>query len=230
MTVLDSDKRDPYSKDPSYDKIVTIPNLISLVRLCLIPLYMVLLFAGHDLAAAIVFGVAAASDFLDGQVARRTHSVSRVGKLLDPAIDTLLMITGVLGTCIVGRVPIWIAVFVFARELFLLCGGAVLLRHFKIQVPVVYPGKVATTLLFFGFAGMILYMPVFQGLGICDISWLPGFDHSITSWGIYLIYAGLILQLGVTIYYCFAAYRQLKSAMAAKDEASRQMNDQKDAF
>ncbi len=127
------------------DRIFTAANVISFARLCLIPVYLYLLFAGYDVAAMVVFAVAALTDFLDGQVARRTHTVSKLGKLMDPAIDTLLMMTGVIGTCLVGRCPVWVVVLIIAREAFLLGGGAVLLRRFHIQVPVVYPGKVAST-------------------------------------------------------------------------------------
>lgn len=193
------------------DKILTIPNLISLIRLLLIPVYLFLLFNVSNISAVIVFVLAAASDFVDGQVARRTHSVSNLGKLLDPAVDTLLMITGVLGIYALGRIPLWIVILIFAREVFLLIGGAILLKNFNIRVPVVYVGKVATTFLFTGIAAMLLYVPVFNGMGVLDISWLPGFDDSMTSWGIYLIYLGLILQISVTVYYCVQAVLRLRS-------------------
>lgn len=192
------------------ERILTIPNIISTIRLCLVPLYLILLFNGDDIAAAIIFAVAAATDFLDGQIARRTHTVSKVGKLLDPAVDTILMITGVLGVTILGRIPVWIAFLVFAREAFLLIGGAVLLKGFHIQIPVIYPGKVATTLLFIGFAGFILNLPQVPGLGLCDIPWLPGFDHGATAIWIWFLYVGLILQISVTVYYCVTAWRRLE--------------------
>ena len=194
----------------SYDKIWTLPNIISFARLCLIPLYLVLLMGGHDIWATIIYAVAALTDFVDGQVARRTNSVSRLGTFMDPAIDTLLMITGVLGVFIVGRIPLWVVVIIFARELFLLIGGAILLKGFHIQIPVIYPGKVATTLLFFGFSGLLLFMPSFAGPSWTDAAWLVGFDGSVTSWGIYFVYLGLILQIIVTLYYCVQAVIKLK--------------------
>lgn len=210
---------DHMASGSSYDRILTVPNIISFARLCLVPIYMALLLNGSDIWATIVFAVAALTDFVDGQVARRTNSVSRLGTLMDPAIDTLLMITGVLGVFLVGRVPLWVVIVIFARELFLLIGGAILLKGLHIQIPVVYPGKVATTLLFFGFAGSLLFMPSFNGPGWVDISWLPGFNAAITSWGIYLIYAGLALQIGVTIHYCVQAVKKLKQrAVTASDE------------
>ena len=157
------------------DRVLTLPNVISFVRLCMVPAYLVVLLQGHDLAATLLFAVAAGTDFLDGQIARRTHCVSKLGQLLDPAVDRLLMVAGVLGLLLVGRLPLWIVAFVLLRDLLLLAGGGYLIKRWGIRVPVIYPGKVATTLLFVGFAGLLLNMPLVPGLGVCDVSWLPGF-------------------------------------------------------
>ena len=77
------------------NKICTLANLVSAVRLCMVPAYLVLLLDEHDVLAAFMFALAASTDFVDGQLARRTHTVSRLGQLLDPAVDRLLMIAGV---------------------------------------------------------------------------------------------------------------------------------------
>ena len=194
------------------NKILTIPNVISFVRLCMVPVFLALLLRGHDVAASVVFAVASLTDFLDGQIARRTHSVSRLGQLLDPAVDRILMITGVLGVFLVGRIPLWIIVVVVARDLLLLVGGAWLLKAYRIRVAVIYPGKFATTFLFIGFAGLLLNMPLIPGLGVCSISWLPGFNFDPVSWGIWFVYVGLVLAIGTTVYYCATAWGKLKEA------------------
>lgn len=196
-------------KEPVSDKILTLPNIISFVRLCLVPFFFVLLLQGFDIAATLVFAVAASTDFVDGMVARRTHTVSRLGQLLDPLVDRVLMVCGVLGVFLVGRVPLWIIAVVVARDLLMVCGGAWLLKRHGIRIPVVYPGKVATTLLFVGFAGLLLNMPLVPGLGITDAAWLPGFASFSVSWGIWFVYAGLILAVCTTVYYCAAAVRAL---------------------
>lgn len=173
------------------------------------PLYLWLLFSGYNIYALVVFSVAALTDCLDGQVARRTHSVSKLGRLLDPAIDTVLMFTGVLGVTLIGRLPAWFAVLIILREAFLLIGGGILIKTRGIRVAVVYPGKAATTFLFIGFAGMILNLPLVSGLGITDAWWLPGFNNDAVAVWIWFIYIGLILQIGVTFYYCVKSYRAL---------------------
>ena len=194
------------------DRIFTAANVISFIRLCMVPLFLVLLLQGHGIAATVVFALAASTDFLDGQVARRTHTVSRLGRLLDPAVDRLLMIAGVVGLLIVGRLPLWIVLLVLGRDLALLVGGAYCLRRWGARVDVIFAGKVCTTLLFVGFAGLLLNMPMLPGLGLVDVSWLPGFGAQEASWGIWFIYAGLVLGVATTAHYVRAMLRKISEA------------------
>lgn len=197
------------------NRIFTLANVISFIRLCMVPAYFVFLLEGHDLLATFLFALAASTDFVDGQIARRTHTVSRLGQLLDPAVDRILMIAGVVGLLLVGRLPLWVIVVVVARDLFLLCGAAFLLRYKK-RVAVVFPGKVATTLLFVGFAGLLLNFPFVPGLGICDISWLPGLNAEQVSWGIWFVYAGLALALATTALYVYRGWQALQEGRAER--------------
>ncbi|MEG2726243.1 MAG: CDP-alcohol phosphatidyltransferase family protein, partial [Eggerthellaceae bacterium] len=73
----DTPQNDSSSEELVIDKIFTIPNVISMVRLCLVPVFLVLLMNGNDIAAALLFALAAGTDFLDGQIARRTNTVSK---------------------------------------------------------------------------------------------------------------------------------------------------------
>ncbi|MDO5792138.1 MAG: CDP-alcohol phosphatidyltransferase family protein [Coriobacteriia bacterium] len=194
------------------NRIFTIPNVISFIRLCMVPVYMVLLLNGYDLLATFMFALAAGTDWIDGQLARRTNCVSKLGQLLDPAVDRILMSCGVIGLMLVGRLPIWIVVVVLGRDLMLLVGGAYLLKRYHERVAVIYPGKVATTFLFVGFAGLLLNMPLIGGLGWFEASWLPGFGSEACSWGIWFVYAGLLLGLFTTLYYVLAGYRKMQKA------------------
>ena len=194
------------------NRIFTIPNVISFIRLCMVPVYMVLLLNGYDLLATFMFALAAGTDWIDGQLARRTHCVSKLGQLLDPAVDRVLMSCGVIGLMLVGRLPIWIVVVVLGRDLMLLIGGAYLLKRYHERVAVIYPGKVATTFLFVGFAGLLLNLPLLGGLGWFDASWLPGFGSEACSWGIWFVYAGLLVGLFTTLYYLLAGYRKMQKA------------------
>ncbi len=198
--------------DAVSNEIFTVPNLVSFVRLCAIPTYFALLLNGFDLLATLLFALAASTDFLDGLIARRTHKVSRLGQLLDPVVDRLLMIFGVLGLLIVGRLPLWMILVVLLRDVYLLVGGAYLLFRWEKRIPVIYVGKFATTFLFVGFAGLLLNFPQIPGIGICDIAWLPGFNAASVSWGIWFVYIGLILTLIAAAVYTVKGWCALKCA------------------
>lgn len=195
--------------------IVTIPNVISLIRFCMIPLFLYLLFTGKDIPATIVFAVAAATDFIDGMVARKTNSVSRVGQLLDPVVDRLLMLSGVIGTMAVGHIPIWIGVLIIARDVAMLVGGVWLINKWNIRVAVIFLGKLSTALLMFGLAGSLLYMPLLQGLGIVSATWLPGLCAGPYCWAIWFVYAGVLCGIFSTSYYAIRSFAKLKKAKAA---------------
>ncbi len=200
------------------NKIFTLPNLLSFIRLCMIPAFLILLLNGYNLIATIVFAVAASTDWIDGQVARRTNSVSKLGQLLDPFVDRFLMISGVVGLLLVGRLPVWIVLVVVLRDVFMLAGGSYLLTRWKVRVPVIYAGKVATTLLYIGFAGVLLNMPLFEGLGLVSVSWLPGFSYDVYSWGFWFVYAGLIMLIGTTTYYIIKGVQGMKAAQRSEQE------------
>ncbi|MBP5314135.1 MAG: CDP-alcohol phosphatidyltransferase family protein, partial [Eggerthellaceae bacterium] len=191
--------------DIPIDKIITIPNVISLIRLLLIPVFAVMMFLGYDIAGAVIFASAALTDFIDGKIARKTHTVSTVGQYLDPAVDRLAMITGVLVLLFLGRLPIWIFVVVLARDIYLLWGAMRLKKRYNKRVAVIYAGKVATTFLFVGFAGLLLNMPIFEGFGWITegflVFWLPGFAIGGYCMFIWFVYIGLIIGAFTTHIY-----------------------------
>ncbi|MEO7572027.1 MAG: CDP-alcohol phosphatidyltransferase family protein [Acidimicrobiales bacterium] len=103
--------------DEGTDRILTIPNVITLVRLSLLPVFLWLLFARDDRAnAAWLLAALGTTDFLDGYIARRFHQVSDLGKVLDPVADRLLFFVGVGGILVDGSVPVWFAIAVLVRE------------------------------------------------------------------------------------------------------------------
>lgn len=99
------------------DRVLTIPNLLSLLRLGSIPVFLWLLF-GRDnrYGAAWLLGGLGATDWVDGYVARRFNQVSTVGKVLDPAADRLLVGVGVIAIMIDGSVPAWVGWATIVRE------------------------------------------------------------------------------------------------------------------
>ena len=183
------------------NKVFTLANCISFIRLCLVPTFLMLFFDGKDTAAFIVFSVAAATDFLDGQIARRTNTVSKVGQVLDPVVDRALMISVVVALLLSGRIPVWVIVYVLVRDVYLLGAGAYLGIRYNRRVPVMFAGKVATTLLFVGFAGLLLNAPLLPGLDLCSFAWLPGFNGVPCSWSMWFVYLGLTISAIVTYIY-----------------------------
>ncbi len=99
------------------DRVVTIPNVLSLARLLCLPVFLWLLFSRHSrYHAALLLAALGTTDWVDGYIARHFHQVSTLGKILDPTADRLLLLGGVLGILIDGSVPIWVAVATLARE------------------------------------------------------------------------------------------------------------------
>ena len=194
-------QQDIAQQPEALDQVFTLANVITFIRLVMAPVALGFLLAGNDIVATALFALTALTDFLDGQIARRTNTVSKLGQVLDPAVDRVLMICGVVGLLAIGRLPAWIVAIVLIRDVFLLFGGSYLLKGHGIRIPVIYAGKFATTFLFIGIAGLMLNMPQIAGLGWCDIVWLPGFNAAFCSWGIWSIYIGLVLGVFTTAYY-----------------------------
>ena len=131
--------------DDGLDRIWTVPNVVTLVRLACIPLYVWLLFgADRQTLAAAVLAVLGATDWVDGYVARRFHQVTTVGKVLDPVADRILVLTAVITIMVHGAVPIWFGVATLAREL--VVSGAVLLLASlgAARIDVLWVGKAGT--------------------------------------------------------------------------------------
>lgn len=211
MTPEDAKQNEP---EEVLDKVLTVPNVVTLVRLALLPLFLWLLFATpYHLAALVVYAVAASTDWVDGQIARRTHQVSKLGKLFDPFVDRLLIAVGVLAIFFLGRLPLWILLYLIARDCFLLLGGRFLLERCGKVPPVVYVGKFATAFIMFGFCLLLLGVPELPGLGIEGApAWLVGFGTEPALLGIWFVYAGLLCSVTALVIYVVRGYAILKSS------------------
>jgi cardiolipin synthase len=143
--------------DDSTSRVLTIPNVITIVRLACLPIFLWLLFAQEDrVAAALLLGALGATDFVDGYIARHFHQVSDLGKVLDPTADRLLFIVGVGGIMIDGAAPLWFSLLVLVRELAV--GGAmvVLTALGMKRVDVSWWGKAGTLALMVSFPAFLL--------------------------------------------------------------------------
>jgi cardiolipin synthase (CMP-forming) len=137
------------------DRIVTIPNAFSLVRLACVPLFLWLLFGRHHRAAAAsLLAVLGCTDWVDGWIARRFDQGSTLGKVLDPTADRLLLAAGVLGILIDRSVPRPLGVFVVAREILVSVVVVVLAALGAKRFDVQWAGKAGTM-------GYMLAFPLF---------------------------------------------------------------------
>ncbi|MGK2928956.1 MAG: CDP-alcohol phosphatidyltransferase family protein [Acidimicrobiales bacterium] len=130
------------------DRILTIPNIITFVRLCALPVFVYLLFGAEDRFAAgwVLFGIGS-TDWLDGYLARRLGQVTTVGKVLDPVADRLLFFVGGASILIDGSIPIWVAILVLVREVAVAIGTLALAGMGAARIDVTWAGKAATFLL-----------------------------------------------------------------------------------
>ena len=131
--------------DSPIDRIWTIPNVLSVIRLLLIPVFVYLLF-GRDnrAAAASLLGFLGATDWVDGYIARHFDQTSTLGKILDPTADRLLLIVGVGAIIIDGAIPWWIAVLVLVREGAVAIAAIVLAVLGARRIDVTWYGKAGT--------------------------------------------------------------------------------------
>lgn len=164
------------------DRVLTLPNLISFVRLLGVPLFLYLLLVAHaDVAAIVVLAVGGTTDWVDGWVARRMRQVSRLGELLDPAADRLYILATLVGFTARDVVPWEFTAALLARELLLLGSLAVLRRFGYGPPPVHYVGKTATFLLLAAFPVLLLAAAVPDAAAVAGaIGW------GLAWWGLVL--------------------------------------------
>jgi len=103
---------------------LTIPNLLTLVRIIMTPFILIQLSKGEYLVGGWLFGLAAFTDILDGALARRFGGESKTGQYLDPIADTILLSSMYIGLALGGAIQLWIVVLIFARDLWILALSA----------------------------------------------------------------------------------------------------------
>jgi cardiolipin synthase len=148
------------------DRILTLPNGFTVVRLLSVPLFLWLLFGRqpHDrYHAALLLAVLGCTDWVDGYLARHLHQVSTVGKVLDPTADRLLLGAAVVAILIDGSVPTWFGVIVLVREVVVAVAAIVLAAAGARRIDVQWAGKAGTF-------GLMVTFPLFL-VGHSTASW-----------------------------------------------------------
>src|SRR5437870_11650101 len=141
--------------------MLTIPNILTLARLVAVPVFLVASFRGHYLLALALFVGAAATDILDGMIARRFNQKSRLGALFDPAADKTMMASGYLYSTLRGglpmvTIPVWLTFTVFIRDFLILSFAYLLYTRIRVKrFPPSWAGKISTVVQAFTLATTI---------------------------------------------------------------------------
>lgn len=174
----------------------TIPNLVGYIRLAAIPVFLVIAYGtddGRSVAAAMVFWLIAASDYLDGFLARVTGQYSRMGALLDPLVDRLTILAGAVVCWSFELVPRWALALLAARELAMLGLAQYGLRH-GVDIEVNWPGRISV-------------FPIMGGIFLALL---------VDTWvATALLLVGLALAILATVMYAQAGLRAARAAREA---------------
>lgn len=205
--------------------VLTLANVVTVLRLLLIPFfYWALVYGGgtreSDTFAFFLFTLAAGTDWLDGLIARRTGHVTVIGKIIDPLVDRLLIASALFGLLSVGRVSISLVFALIGRDVYLLYGAWVLERHGR-RLPVTLLGKATTAVLLTGFASLIWNFPIVNVpfLGTVDLGFARLALGGPRALGSYFVYAGVVMSLSAAVQYTVLARRAYREAVALQTAA-----------
>lgn len=181
----------PGARDLGRDRVLTVPNVLSFVRLLLVPVFLYLLLVAHAQGWAVaVLMFSGFSDWADGKIARLVaNQSSRLGELLDPLVDRIYMVTVPVALALYGAVPWWIVVTLLGRDAMLAATLPVLRRRGLAALPVTYIGKAATFALMSGFPLVLL--------GQWDALW----SRVVLACGWAFLIWGLLLYLWSAVLY-----------------------------
>jgi cardiolipin synthase len=178
------------SEDGTTDRVLTVPNALSALRLLGVPVFLWLVLAHHDGWALALLMVSGFTDYLDGKIARRFGLVSPLGRLLDPAADRLYILATLLGLAIRGVVPWWLVVVLLGREVFIAALLPALRSRGYTALPVHFLGKAATFCLLYAFPLLLLgQFHGWVGRVAQPVGW------AFTYWGTALYWAAGVLYL-----------------------------------
>ena len=183
------------------DRVLTVPNALSVLRLILVPVFLYLLLVMHENAWAVaILMFSGFSDWADGKIARLVaNQSSKLGALLDPAVDRIYMVAVPVALAIAGIVPWWIVLTLIARDATLAATLPILRSRGLTALPVAYVGKAATFALMSGFPLILLgqwdalWSRVILACGWAFLIW--GIAMYLWSGVLYLIQVRMVLAL-----------------------------------
>ena len=180
--------------DPRERRVLTIPNVLSLLRLASVPLFIWLFVSDREEAAVIIYAAGAWTDFFDGYIARRTGSITELGKLLDPLADRAVIVALAIALVATEALPLWLAAVVVIRDVLVLSLFPALDRRGIRRIPVNFVGKTATALLLAGLTFMAWSETTWP---LTDVLGDVGLAITVAGAGLYWVAAGLYAREAV---------------------------------
>jgi len=178
------------------NRILTVPNLVSFVRLAAIPLFWWLLLGADNITAAtILFALIATTDWIDGYLARRLHQVSKLGKSLDPVADRLMIASAVVAGLIAEIVPAPIGIALIAREIYMATVTLFVFSRIRTTLEVRVLGKWATFLVYSSIAWFYIAAIPFLEVILTPLAWAAGVIGLVLYWLTAFQYTGDALRL-----------------------------------
>ena len=170
-------------------ELKSVPNMLSILRLLLVPVFLWLLIADQFLIAFLVLMFASFTDWLDGFIARKFNQITSLGKVLDPSADRLFILATLIGLTVNEIIPAWLAIVIVARDVLLLIGYPISASHGYGPLPVHFLGKAATFSLLYALPLLLLadvwpsaeavILPLAWGFAYWGIGlyWVAGFVY-----------------------------------------------------
>ncbi len=184
------------------NRVLTVPNVLSMIRLAIVPVFLYLFVTGRETAAVVLYGAGAWTDFFDGYLARRLGQVTELGKLLDPLADRVFIVALALALVAVDALPWWLAAAIVLRDVVLLGVWPLFERRGVGRIQVSFMGKTATASLLFG----LTWLAVSE----TDFEWAT-FSAIV---GMVFVVAGAILYYVSAGMYARDAYSRIKATVA----------------
>ena len=183
------------------EKVWNVPNVLTMIRMLLIPVFWVFMIRGQLYTALIVFIAASLTDLADGYIARKYNLITNFGKLMDPLADKLMVISVMLSLAQRGIVPWAVLAILLAKEGLMVLGGAVLYRH-QVVVYSIWIGKLAQTVVVISLLSCFFHEWLFATLGF--------------PLHLCLLWLGVALTLTALVMYASRAIPQYKKARQAE--------------
>ncbi len=186
------------------ERVLTIPNVLSFLRLGSVPVFLWLWLSGQRDAAVVLYAVGAWTDFFDGYIARRTDSVTELGKLLDPLADRVFIVALTIALVAADVLPWWLAVIVIGRDVLVLSAWPFLESRGVPRIAVNRTGKTATASLLLGLTLLALSETTLEWV---DAARIPGLGA---------VLLGAVLYWAATWMYAKQAFEGLRAEKGSR--------------